>query len=64
MPSLWEDRDLQHMPQAMSFRKAVYDNGYGLLRNRLSYKLNEWGKILVKVDKFFPASKLAVSTIM
>ena len=52
-----EDINLQHMSQSLNFGKSVYDNGYGMLRNMLLYKLNEQGKILVKVDKFFPSSK-------
>ncbi len=52
-----EDINLQHMSQALNFGKAVYDNGYGRLRNMLLYKLNEQGKVLVKIDKFFPSSK-------
>ena len=52
-----EDINLQHMSQSLNFGKAVYDNGYGMLREMLAYKLNEQGKILVKVDKFFPSSK-------
>ena len=52
-----EDINLQHMSQSLNFGKSVYDNGYGMLRNMLLYKLNEQGKILVKVDRFFPSSK-------
>ena len=52
-----EDMNLQHISQSLIFGKSVYDNGYGMLRNMLLYKLNEQGKILVKVDKFFPSSK-------
>ncbi len=52
-----EDINLQHMSQSLNFGKAVYDNGYGMLREMLAYKLNEQGKILVKVDKLFPSSK-------
>ena len=52
-----EDINLQHMSKSMNFGKAVYDNGYGMLREMLLYKLNEQGKVLVKVDKFFPSSK-------
>ena len=52
-----EDINLQHMSQSLNFGKAVYDNGYGMLRNMLAYKLNEQGKVLVKVDRFFPSSK-------
>ena len=52
-----EDINLQHMSQALNFGKAVYDNGYGMLRNMLAYKLKDKGKVLVKVDKFFSSSK-------
>ena len=52
-----EDINLQHMSRSLNFGKSVYDNGYGMLRNMLAYKLNDQGKILVKVDKFFPSSK-------
>ena len=41
-----EDINLQHMSQALNFGKAVYDNGYGLLRNMLAYKLGEQGRYL------------------
>ena len=52
-----EDINLQHMAQSLKFGKAVYDNGYGKLRNMLAYKLNDSGKILVKVDRLFPSSR-------
>ena len=52
-----EDINLQHMSQSLNFGKSVYDNGYGMLREMLSYKLNNQGKVLVKVDRFFPSSK-------
>ena len=52
-----EDINLQHMSQALNFGKTVYDNGYGMLRNMLAYKLKDKGKVLVKVDRFFPSSK-------
>ena len=52
-----EEMNLQHMSQSLNFGKSVYDNGYGMLRNMLAYNLNDSGKILVKVDRFFPSSK-------
>ena len=52
-----EDINLQHMSQSLNFGKSVYDNGYGMLRDMLSYKLKDKGKVLVKVDRFFPSSK-------
>ena len=38
--------------------KATLDNGYGKFLVFLQYKLEERGKHLVKVDKFFPSSQL------
>ena len=52
-----EEINLQHMSQSLNFGKSVYDNGYGMLREMLAYKLNAQGKMLVKVDRFFPSSK-------
>ncbi len=52
-----EDINLQDMARALHFGKSVYDNGYGMLREMLAYKLTSLGKVLVKVDKWFPSSK-------
>ena len=52
-----EDLDMKAMSQCLYFGKGVMDNGYGMFRNFLSYKLKEQGKELVKVDRFFPSSK-------
>ena len=38
--------------------KATLDNGYGKFLVFLQYKLEERGKYLVKVDKFFPSSQI------
>ncbi|MGA9380002.1 MAG: RNA-guided endonuclease TnpB family protein, partial [Phormidium sp.] len=38
--------------------KSVLDAGWGMLVNFLDYKLNIVGGILVKVDRFFPSTKL------
>lgn len=42
----------------MKLGKATMDNGYGTLLDMLAYKLADRGKILVKVDRFFPSSQL------
>ena len=34
------------------------DNGFGMFRNMLAYKLERKGGCLIKVDKFFPSIKL------
>ena len=37
---------------------ATMDNGYGLFINMLAYKLDDRGKYLVNVDKWFPSSQI------
>ena len=38
--------------------KATLDNGYGIFLDMLEYKLSERNKYLVRVDKWFPSSKI------
>ena len=38
--------------------KATYDNGWGLFMRILAYKMKRRGGVLVKVDKWFPSSKM------
>lgn len=38
--------------------KAIMDNGYGMFLKFLDYKLNDRGKYLIKVDKWFPSSQI------
>ena len=52
-----EDIDMKAMGQCLHFGKSVQDNGYGMFRDMLDYKLAWKGKELVKVDRFFPSSK-------
>ena len=52
-----EDIDMKAMDQCLHFGKSVQDNGYGMFRDMLDYKLAWKGKELVKVDRFFPLSK-------
>ena len=52
-----EDLNLHTQAQTLHFGKAVGDNGFGIFRNLLEYKLFERGKYLVKVDKFFASTK-------
>ena len=52
-----EDLNMQSMSKSMQFGKSVHDNGYGLFLNMLSYKLEQQGKKLIKIDKFYPSSK-------
>ena len=52
-----EDLNMRDMSQALNFGKSISDNGWGMFVNMLSYKLEEQGKQLVKIDKWFPSSK-------
>ena len=52
-----EDIDMKAMSQGLHFGKNVMDNGYGMFRVYLQYKLEERGGKLVYVDRFFPSSK-------
>ena len=53
-----EDLDMKTMSRAFRFGKSVSDNGWGMFTTFLQYKLDEVGKNLIKVDKFFPSSQL------
>ena len=52
-----EDIDMKAMGQCLHFEKSVHDNGYGMFREMIDYKLAWRGKKMVKVDRFFPSSK-------
>ena len=53
-----EDINMQNMARLLKLGKSTNDNGFGMFRNILSYKLLDRGKVLVKIDKWFPSSKL------
>ena len=53
-----EDLNMRGMAQGLKLAKSTNDNGFGLLKNFLAYKLAEQGKKLVIIDKWYPSSKL------
>lgn len=53
-----EDLNMRGMAQSLNLAKAVNDNGFGMLKIFLAYKLGEQGKQLVVIDKWFPSSKM------
>jgi putative transposase len=53
-----EDINMQNMAQSLKLGKSTNDNGFGMFRVILGYKLSERGKMLVKIDKWFPSSKM------
>ena len=52
------DLNMQAMAQSLNFGKSVSDNGWGMFTVFLKYKLEELGKRLVKIDKFFASSQI------
>ena len=52
-----EDLNMKAISQALHFGKSVADNGWGMFTTFLQYKLEETGKQLVRIDKFFASSQ-------
>jgi putative transposase len=52
-----ENLDMKAMAQALNFGKSVSDNGWCMFTTFLKYKLEEQGKKLIKIDKFFASSQ-------
>ncbi len=52
-----EDMDLRALGQCLHLAKNQQDNGFGMFRTFLKYKLEEMGKQFVKIDKWYPSSK-------
>ena len=53
-----EDINMQNMARSLSLGKSTNDNGFGMFRTILAYKLADRGKKLIKIDKWFPSSKM------
>ncbi|WP_423250473.1 RNA-guided endonuclease TnpB family protein [Bacillus paramobilis] len=53
-----EDLHMKGMSRAFRFGKSVADNGWGMFTTFLAYKLQEQGKQFVKIDKWFPSTKM------
>ena len=53
-----EDLDMKTMSQSLHFGKSVSDNGWGMFVMFLNYKLEEQGKRLVKIDRWYASSQL------
>lgn len=52
-----EDIDLRAMGGALKLGKNLHDNGFGMFRTMLAYKLEQKGSCLVKVDRWFASTK-------
>lgn len=53
-----ENLNMQAMAQSLNFGKSVSENGWGMFTVFLKYKLEELGKKLIKIDKFFASSQI------
>lgn len=53
-----EDINLRGMAGSLRLGKSTNDNGFGMFRTFLGYKLADRGKVLIKIDKWFPSSKM------
>ena len=53
--SVLEARGLSH--ESFTLGKNLHDNGFGMFRTMLAYKLEQKGSCLVKVDKWYPSTK-------
>ena len=53
-----EDINMQNMAQSLKLGKSTNDNGFGMFRTILAYKLADRGKKLIKIDRWFPSSKM------
>lgn len=52
-----EDLNMNEIASLYNLAKNTYDNGYGMFIQFLKYKLEEKGKVLIKIDRYFPSSK-------
>jgi len=52
-----EDLDMRAMSQSLNFGKSVADNAWGMFRTLLRYKLEDAGKHMITIGKWFPSSK-------
>jgi len=52
-----ENLNLRGMAGSLKLGKSINDNGFGMFRTFLKYKLEDQGKQLIIIDKFYPSSK-------
>ena len=52
-----EEIDLKNISQGLKLGKSTYDNGFGQFRRYLEYKLEERGKKLIMINKWYPSSR-------
>ena len=53
-----ENINLRGLAGSLKLGKSTNDNGFGTFRTFLKYKLEDQGKQLIVIDKFYPSSKI------
>lgn len=53
-----ENINLQSIAQCLRLGKSTMDNGFGIFRNLLQYKMDDRGKIFYRINKFTPTSQV------
>ena len=53
-----EDLDMKALSQCLHLGKGIMDNAYGAYLQKLSYKLEEQGKELIRIDRWYPSSQI------
>lgn len=51
-----EDLNMQSVSQFLKLGKSTYDNGFGMFKSMLNYKLQDRGKVFHKIDKWYASS--------
>lgn len=52
-----EDLNMRAMSQGLNLGRSTLDNGYGMFVTLLKYKLEEQGKRLITIDRWYPSTK-------
>lgn len=52
-----EDINLRGLAGSLKLGKSTNDNGFGMFRTMLEYKLTSQGKTFAKIDRWYPSSK-------
>lgn len=53
-----EDLSMKRISQYANLSKATYDNSYYMFLEMIDYKMTARGKKMIKINKFFPSSKI------
>ena len=53
-----EDLNMQSISQFLKLGKSTYDNGFGMFKSMLNYKLQDRGKVFHKIDKWYASSTI------